>query len=110
MTRFIVIKSSVPYESLNKWVEHEFLFDKKRKNKPESWFVYNVMRFNIEGNALITISFSDDKDKAMNEANYLYYSHAHVKNTKTKCYSISSKKEEDEQTASVCLQVQPKSS
>lgn len=73
-TRYIVIKTSTPYILQEKWVENFFEFDDKRKNAPASWFVYEAMLFKITGSAKIVITTADDKEKAINEANRVYYS------------------------------------
>lgn len=80
--RYIAIKSSAAHIVVNKWAEREFSFDKHRKSGPENWYVYDALKFNIEGEAKIAIAYSSDKEKAVNDANYMYYSHKHIETQK----------------------------
>ncbi len=80
--RYIAIKTNVPYTSQDKWVENFFEFDSKRNNAPISWYVYESLLFKIIGSAKIAISSSDDREKAMSEANFVYYSSDLLKSQK----------------------------
>ncbi|MBR9676070.1 hypothetical protein GOV05_03620 [Candidatus Woesearchaeota archaeon] len=77
--KYLVIKTDAKKEEVAKWVKKEFEHDKKRKTKSE-WFIYEAMRFNIAKNAKIVFYAADNLERAMNNANYLFYSGDHLKN------------------------------
>lgn len=80
--RFIVIRCDAPYEILNKWTSNNFEFDNKRGSLPDNWFVFESLMFKINGRAKISIATSDNKDEAIHECNYVYYSGIHLKERK----------------------------
>ena len=80
--KYLAIKSNCSFKPVKEWIEHEYPFDIKRKNPPNKWFVFKALKFEIKGNATISLSFSDDKEKAKSDANTLFYSHEHLKSKK----------------------------
>ncbi|MBR9690788.1 hypothetical protein GOV08_03835 [Candidatus Woesearchaeota archaeon] len=82
--RYLAIKSDAPIKKLNRYKDYRFRFDEKRKSAPFSFPIYEALLFQIKGNCRISISVSKSKEEAMNEANYIYYSHHHLKSQKEK--------------------------
>lgn len=84
LARYIAIKTTSQTKAVDKWTEHKFNFDEKRANAPFSWFVYESLVFNITGKTRIVMTTSDDKEKAIAEANSVYYSAEMLKSEKDK--------------------------
>ncbi|OVE74631.1 hypothetical protein BVX95_01710, partial [archaeon D22] len=81
LKKYIVIKTDSGIEKLEKWNNNQFELDKNRKAGGEN-YVYEALRFNVKGSARIVFYCANNKEVAMNNANYLYYSNEHLKNLK----------------------------
>lgn len=80
--RFIVIRCDVPFDIINKWTSHFFDFDNKRGSFPDNWFVFESLMFKINGRAKICIATSENKNEAIQECNYVYFSGIHLEERK----------------------------
>ncbi len=81
-THHVVIKTDAPYTPVKEWKSKHFEYDEKRKDSPYEWYVFEALKFNINGNLKAVIISSDDKSKGVGDANYLFYNSERIKNDK----------------------------
>jgi glycogen debranching enzyme len=70
--KYLVIKHETKYNRPDKWRRQEYEYDLKRGSGISSVYVFDALSFKINNNEKIVFTFSDDKEDAKKEADYVF--------------------------------------
>jgi glycogen debranching enzyme len=72
-TRYLAIKTDIrEYDKICKWTEETFKEDESRKSSPWKLFTFDSIKFNCTKKSRLAISFSDNRNDAVQKANDLF--------------------------------------
>lgn len=67
---FLVVRGDdLKYKKTERWLKVSYINDKKRNSKPYELYIYSALRLKSK---CVVMSFGEDKNSALNEANYIY--------------------------------------